>query len=165
MFFIFNNKILNYKIKLYFFTIKEIYKIRFIYNYRKENMNLLKTQLKSITTQKDLKIMEVVFDNETLYMILLELPINLNINDSVTLGIKPLHIAISKNFHVDTSFLNQIKVSVIAIEVGELLTAIEGVVNGVILQSVITTKAYYRLGINIGDTVIMLLPASELFIV
>jgi len=128
-------------------------------------MNLIKANIKSITTKQNLNLVEVVFDGETIFMLSLELPSNLKKNDHITLGIKPMNIAISKDFHVDTSFLNQIKISVISIEIGEILTVVQGVINGIIIESVITTKAFYRIGIDVGDSLIMLLPASELFIV
>ncbi len=127
-------------------------------------MNFIEAKIKNIFTKENLNIMEVGFAGEILYMLSLELP-SLKKDDMVTLCIKPIHVVISRDFHVDTSFLNQLKVSVIAIETGELLTSIHGVINGVILESVITTKAFYRLDIHVGDSVIMLLPEGELFLV
>ena len=128
-------------------------------------MNLFKTNIKHISSKDNLNILEASFCGETLYMLSLELPQTLSKGDSITLGIKPINIAISKDFHVDTSFLNQIKVSVIAIDIGELLTSVQGVVEGVIIESVITTKAYNRIALNVGDSAVMLLPAGELYLV
>ena len=128
-------------------------------------MNKIKAVVKNVTTKENVNMAELLFDRETLYMLSLELPLNFENGSFVTLGIKPVNIAISKDFHVDMSFLNQLKVSVIAIETGEILTSVQGVINGVILESVITTKAFYRMEIGVGDSVIMLLPASELFLV
>jgi molybdopterin-binding protein len=126
-------------------------------------MNRIKAKVKSISTLKNLNIIEFDFYNEPLFMMSLEVD-DIKLNSEMILGIKPTHIAIAKDFSVNLSFLNQIKVSVVNIEVGQLLTSIKGAVNGVILEAVITTKSYHRLSVDIGDGIVMLIPESELYI-
>ncbi len=128
-------------------------------------MNLIKATLKNIAQKDTLRIAEFVFDGERIYMMALELPQKLRIGESVILGIKPTHIAIRKDFDVDSSFDNQLKISIVSIEAGELLVNVKGAVGGVILESVITLKSYLRMNLQVGNTAVILLPASELFIV
>ena len=128
-------------------------------------MNLIKATLKNIAQNGSVRIVEFSFDGERLYMMALELPQRLRIGQSVTLGIKPTHIAVSKDFDVATSFDNQLKVSIVSIDVGELLVNIKAAVGGAILEAVITHKSYLRMNLHVGDSVVLLLPASELSIV
>ncbi len=128
-------------------------------------MNLIKATLKSIVQKESLHIVEFAFDGERLYMMTLELPDSLRIGQSVTIGIKPTHVAIAKDFEIDTSFDNQLKVAVVGIDMGELLVSVKAAVGGVILESIITLKAYLRMNFKVGDSIIMLLPVNELSIV
>ncbi len=128
-------------------------------------MNLIKATLKNIAQKDTLRIVEFSFDGERLYMVALELPQGLQMGKSVTLGIKPTHIAIARDFDVATSFDNQLKVSVVSIDIGELLVNVKAAIGGIILEAVITYKSYLRMNFQVGDSVIMLLPASELSIV
>ena len=128
-------------------------------------MNLIKATLKSIAHNENVHITEFSFDGERLYMMALELPDDLRIGQSVTLGIKPTHIAVAKDFDIATSFDNQLKVSVVGIDVGELLVNVKAAIGGVILEAIITHKSYLRMNFQVGDSIVMLLPASELSIV
>ncbi len=128
-------------------------------------MNLIKATLKNIAHKEDLHILEFSFDGERLYMMALELPQNLQTAQSVLLGIKPTHIALSKDFDVSTSFDNQLKASVVSIEIGELLVNVKAAVGGAILEAVITLKSYMRMNFQVGDFIVLLLPASELSII
>ena len=128
-------------------------------------MNLIKATLKNIAQKESLCIAEFLFDGERLYMMALELPDGLQIGKSVTLGIKPTHIAVARDFDIATSFDNQLKVSVVSIDVGELLVNVKAAIGGVILEAIITHKSYLRMNFQVGDSVVMLLPASELSII
>lgn len=128
-------------------------------------MNLIKATLKNIARKDPVRIVEFSFDGERLYMMALELPDILKTGQSVTLGIKPTHIALARDFDIDSSFDNQLKVSVMSIEVGELLVNVKGAVGGAILEAVITYRTYLRMNFQVGDSIIMLLPASEISII
>ena len=128
-------------------------------------MNLIKVTLKNIAQRESVRIVEFSFDGERLYMMALELPQHLQIGQSVTLGIKPTHIALAKDFNISTSFDNQLKASVVSVDVGELLVNVKAAVGGVILEAVITNKAYLRMNFQVGDTIVMFLPSSELSII
>jgi len=127
-------------------------------------MNSIKVKVKSVISKDSLHIVEFSFHDEPLYMMSLELHSPLYKEDELFLGIKPTHIALAKKFDVDLSFLNQMKVSIVSIEVGELVCVVKGAINGIILESIISSKAYHRMNFQVGDSLIMLLPASELFI-
>ena len=127
-------------------------------------MNLIKATLKNIMQKETLHIVEFSFESERLYMMALELPEGLKIGQSVTLGIKPTHIALAKDFNLATSFDNQLKVSIVSIEAGELLVSVKAAISGLILEAVITSKAYSRMNLQVGDFVVMQLLASEISI-
>ncbi len=128
-------------------------------------MNHIKAKIKSIQTKDSLSIVEFSFSDEPLYMMSLELDSELKKGTEVLFAIKPTHIALAKGFGIDISFLNQLKVSVVSIDIGELVCVVKGAVNGIILESIISLKTFYRMNFQIGDTLVMLLPASELSIV
>lgn len=128
-------------------------------------MNLIKTYLKTIGRIDSLYLLELLFDGEKLYVFTLELPENLSKEQSVTVGIKPTDVAISNDFHIKTSFDNQIKASVIGIEEGELVSLIKCAVGGTIIESIISSKALYRMDIQTGDSVVMLLNGNDIFLV
>jgi molybdopterin-binding protein len=128
-------------------------------------MNTIKARIKSLQTKDSLTIVTCTFYDEPLYMMALQLPQNLQKDSEVILGIKPTHVAVAKDFNIATSFLNQLRVSIVSVEVGELLSIVKGVSNGVIIEAVISTKAYYRLNLHVGDSAVMFLPASELSII
>jgi len=127
-------------------------------------MNRLKVTLKHIFSKDSLHIVEFSFCDEPLYMMSLELNQNIVVGAQVEIGIKPTHVAIMEEFSVRNSFVNQVRVSIVNIEYGELLCSIKGALNGEILEAVITTKACDRLQLGVGESVVMVLPASEIAI-
>ena len=127
-------------------------------------MNLIKATLKNIAQNESVHIVEFSFDGERLYMMALELPEMLRVGQSVTLGIKPTHIALSKDFDIATSFDNQLKVSVASIDIGELLVNVKAAIGGIILEAIITHKSYLRMNFQVGDSIVMMIPASEISI-
>jgi molybdopterin-binding protein len=128
-------------------------------------MNKFKAQIKRISTKDSLNIVEFNFADEHIYMMSLELKEDILNEKNVYLGIKPMNVAIAKKFDVGMSFLNQLKVSIVNIDEGELLCSVKGAIDGTIIESVITKKAFLRMNLQVGDSVVMLLPASEIFIV
>ncbi len=127
-------------------------------------MNHIKAKVKAVSATKQLHIVEFAFADEPLYMMGLELDERLGKESEVILGIKPTHVLLSCSFNIDVSCLNQLRVSVVSIEVGELLCSVKGAVNGVIIEAVTTAKAYYRMNFGVGDSIVMFLPSSELYI-
>ena len=128
-------------------------------------MNRIKATLKNIAHNESVHIVEFSFDGERLYMMALELPERLRIGQSVTLGIKSTHVSLAMDFDIATSFDNQLKASVVGIDIGEMLVNVKAAIGGVILEAVITYKSYLRMNFQVGDSIIMLLPASELSLV
>ena len=124
-------------------------------------MNKLVVKVKKFSAVDDLSFIEFDFKDEPIYFLGFS-RYKVKQNQTITLGIKPINIEVSKNFDINTSYLNQLKVSVLSIEEGNILTSIKGAINGVILEALITTKTYNRLNINIGDSIVMLLPENEI---
>ena len=98
-------------------------------------------------------------------MYTLELPKDLQIHQKVTIGIKPTNVALSSDFQIRSSFDNQLKASVAAIEEGEILTSVKCVIGGVIIEAIISSKACERMELQTGDSVVVLLNGNELFLV
>ncbi len=104
------------------------------------------------------------FMNEPLYIYGVESSLKLQIGERKSVSIKPFHIGLMNEFSVRSSFLNQFKVSVVAKEVGKTFSSVKAAINGVVLEAVVSTKALQRMNFEVGDTIIMLLPASQLYI-
>ena len=125
-------------------------------------MNYFKATLKNIKRNGIVHLVELSFEGEKLQMMALELPDGLRIDEYVTLGIKATHVALAKDFLIHSSFDNQLKASIVSIEVGELLCSVKVALSGVIVESIITLKAFERLNLHVGDPIVLLLPPSEL---
>ena len=127
-------------------------------------MNILKVKVKKILKKENLNLLECSFFGESVFLTTLDLPKTLKKDININIVIKSTNIALSKNFNMQTSFLNQLKSSIVSIEEGDILSVIRCALNGNILESVITTKALQRLSLHVGDSVIMFLPSNELSI-
>ena len=128
-------------------------------------MNYFQATLKNIKKNGIVHLLEFSFDGEKLQMMALELPDGLRIDENVTLGIKATHVAIAKDFLIHSSFDNQLKASVVSIDRGELLCSLKAAVGGVIIEAIVTLKVCERLDLCVGDSVVLLIPASELSLV
>jgi molybdopterin-binding protein len=104
------------------------------------------------------------FQDQTLFMVSLELNENIQVGTKVRLTVKPTHISLAKNFSGDVSFSNQLRSTVISIEKGQLLAAVKLEYFDTVLESIITVHALKNMDLNKGDEVTALIRASELSI-
>ncbi len=128
-------------------------------------MNKLSAVVTGVEGEQNLHILRFDFQGESLSMMGLDLPFGLKIGANVILGAKPSHIAIAKNIHGELSYSNQLKGMIVRIENGKLLSSIVvEIKKDVTLQSFITLSSAQRMDLKVGDEVLLLIKASELFV-
>ena len=127
-------------------------------------MNTLPARVTSIEGEQNLHIISFEAEGYRLKMMGLDLPKGLHVNTKVTLGIKPLHVAIAKNLSGELSYSNQLAATIVGIENGALLTSLILHVKGFEMQSFITCASSKRMNLQVGVAVVLLIKASELFV-
>ena len=127
-------------------------------------MNKLEATVISIESEQNLHIVHFDFQGISLSMMGLDLPFGLQVGSHVVLGAKPSHLAIAKNLSGELSYSNQLDATIVSIENGTLLSSLVLHVKGIPLQSFITCKSSRRMHLCEGDTVKLLIKASELFV-
>lgn len=127
-------------------------------------MNKLNAIVTNIEGEQNLHIISFDFQGTSLSMMGLDLPMGLHVGSHVVLGAKPSHIAIAKNLKGELSYSNQLEATLMGIENGKLLSSLILHVKGVPLQSFITCKSSQRMNLQVGDAVVLLIKASELFV-
>jgi len=113
----------------------------------------------------NLHIVKFDLDGIALTMMSLDLHVDMSIGTKVTLGVKPLHVAIAKNLSGLISYSNQIKSKIVSIDKGILLSSIKLKVKEFGLESVITTDSLDEMDLHVDDEVLILIKANELSIV
>lgn len=127
-------------------------------------MNKLPACISRIEEAQNLHIVHFEGENYSLKMMGLELPKNVHVGSNVILGVKPSHVAIAKNLSGELSYSNQIYATVHRIEEGTLLCNVELHVGSSVMQSLMTMASCKRMRLQVGDEVVLLMKASEVFI-
>lgn len=128
-------------------------------------MNKLPARITQIEQEQNLHIVHFDAQGYGLKMMGLELPGKLHVGSRVILGVKPFHVAIGKNLSGELSYSNQIRARIGGIEKGKLLCNVTLKVGDVlVLQSFITLSSCLRMNLNVEDEVVLLMKASEVFI-
>jgi molybdopterin-binding protein len=128
-------------------------------------MNRIKAKIIDIKANQNLHIVKFDSKGTLLTMMSLELPKEVDIGKTVTIGFKPSHLSLAKNFSGSVSFSNKIDTKIIAIDKGELLTIVRLSANCANMESLITLNSATQMDLNIGDEVTAFIKASELSIV
>lgn len=118
-----------------------------------------------IDNSSNLHIVEFETDEQIVRMMSLELNRDIRVGASVKLLVKPTHIAIAKNFVGELSYANQLSATIHAIEYGELLCSITLACCANKIEAIITLESAKQMHLHIGDSVTVLIKASELSIV
>jgi molybdopterin-binding protein len=126
-------------------------------------MNILEATVSGIENSGSLHIVEFVSDKQNLYMMSLELP-NVQVGLHVRLAIKPMNIAIAKRFSGSFSFSNKLFATITKIDIGELLCSVKVDFSGQELESIITKRVINDMHLKVGDSVVLFIKASDLFI-
>lgn len=126
-------------------------------------MNYLDGVVSDIQNSDSLHIAEFEVEDTHLYMMSLEIP-TIHRGLHVRLAIKPLNIAIAKRFSGSISFSNKLFAIVKEINEGELLCSVRVNFKGHELEAVMSKKALENMHLKVGDTVVLFIKASDVFI-
>lgn len=127
-------------------------------------MNKILAQVKVIETLENLTVISFEANGQQLRLMALGLNFELYIGSEVYLGAKSSNISLAKNFHGELSISNQLQCSVTSIEMGTLLCSVTLRFADMTLRSVITKSSAMRMGLEVNDTIIALIKASDLSI-
>jgi len=125
-------------------------------------MNQITASVTDIQSVDNLNIVTFKANDNSLKMMSLDLSSKLVVNARVSLSFKPTTVAIAKNSSGDLSFSNQLKVKIISLEVGTLLSSLKLGFYEYTLESIITSESVKRMNLNVGDNVIALIKSSDL---
>ena len=120
--------------------------------------------IKKINSIDNLNIVEFDFHGLTLKMMSLDLNADVQVSKKVKLSVKPTNISIAKNLIGEISLSNQIVATIENLENGQLLSSISLKVHNTILESIITVDSSKRMNLQIGESVTILIKASNLSI-
>lgn len=127
-------------------------------------MSQLVATIKKINSIDNLNIVEFDFNGLTLKMMSLDLNADVQIGKKVKLSVKPTNISIAKNLIGEISLSNQIVATIENLENGQLLSSVILKINDTILESIITVDSSKRMNLQIGESVTILIKASNLSI-
>ncbi|MFN8673011.1 MAG: TOBE domain-containing protein [Candidatus Sericytochromatia bacterium] len=128
-------------------------------------MNKLEGIIKNILVQDELSLIEVQVNNDLFTAILINSKEdNLLINQKVSLVFKETEVSLAKNLIGSISIRNRIKVKILSITKGKLLSKILLSYNDTKLISIITTKATNELELKINDEIEALIKTNEITI-
>jgi molybdopterin-binding protein len=127
-------------------------------------MSQMVATVKSIENLEQLNIVEFEFQGQMLKMMSLDLNTNIRVGKKVVLSVKPTNIALAKQLVGEISFSNQMVATIQTLTHGKLLSSIGLTINGIVFESIITLSSAKRMNLHINDEVVMLIKASDLFI-
>ena len=127
-------------------------------------MSQLVATIKKINSIDNLNIVEFDFHGLTLKMMSLDLNADIQVGKKVKLSVKPTNISIAKNLIGEISLSNQIVATIENLENGQLLSSVSLKVHNTILESIITVDSSKRMNLQIGESVTILIKASNLSI-
>ncbi|PKN14646.1 MAG: transporter [Deltaproteobacteria bacterium HGW-Deltaproteobacteria-24] len=127
-------------------------------------MSQMVATVKSIENLEQLNIVEFEFQGQVLKMMSLDLNTNIRVGKKVVLSVKPTNIALAKQLVGEISFSNQMVATIQTLTHGKLLSSIGLTINGIVFESIITLSSAKRMNLHINDEVVMLIKASDLFI-
>ncbi len=120
--------------------------------------------IKKINSIDNLNIVEFDFHGLTLKMMSLDLNADVQVGKKVKLSVKPTNISIAKNLIGEISLSNQIVATIENLENGQLLSSVSLKVHNTLLESIITVDSSKRMNLQIGESVTILIKASNLSI-
>jgi molybdopterin-binding protein len=127
-------------------------------------MNQIKAIVIEIQSVENLNIVTFNAQDNILKMMSLDLDETIIVNAKVNLSFKATAVAIAKNIASELSFSNQLKVTIKAIEKGELLSSVKLIFKGYTFESIITTASVKRMDLRVEESVIALIKSSDLSI-
>ena len=127
-------------------------------------MNLITATIRDIKKHQNISALRFDALGFELGMVALEIDETLQIGAVVNLKAKATNIALAKEINRQLSISNQLKGRVVEINHGEILCSVKLKVQETTLESIITEHSAIAMNINIGDTIVALIKASDISI-
>ncbi|QSZ42023.1 transporter [Sulfurimonas aquatica] len=127
-------------------------------------MNQLIARVSEILHCDTLHIVKFSYNSQTLTMMSLELNAKVKVGTKVKLALKPFNIALAKELSGDLSFSNQLNATIKQCENGVLLCSVMLDFFGSTLEAITTLSASKSMNLQVGDTLKVLIHASDLSI-
>lgn len=126
-------------------------------------MNEIVAKVVQIRNKENLHVVKFETQNQCLTMLSLELA-DIKIGLHVRLSIKPISIAIAKDFSGSISFSNKLSATIKEINKGELMCSIKLTFEENELEAVMTIDGIENMDLRVGDTVTLFIKASEIYL-
>jgi len=127
-------------------------------------MNQLKATITQMKSIDNLNLLTLSCGEQSIKILTLELNPNLKVGSNVKLSVKSTDIAIAKNCNGMLSYTNQLKAKITHINRGKLLSSIRLDIEGFGLESVIILESYLKMGLQVGEEVMVLLNSNSVSI-
>jgi len=127
-------------------------------------LNTIKATITDINSVDNLNIVSFISGALSLKMMSLDLNSSIKIGKDVILYAKPTAVAIGKNLSGMLSYSNKLNAVIETIDNGELLSSISLRVEDELLESIITVASSKIMDLKIADEVVVLIKASDLYI-
>ncbi len=128
-------------------------------------MNSFVAKVKHIQNRDNLNIVNFTFGDSTLSMMSLGLTSKLQVGSVVNLTVKATHITIAKEFSGLISDANILQAKIVAVDNGELLSSVKLLLQGIEIESIITSEVSQKMNLQKDDNVTIFISPSELSIV
>jgi len=127
-------------------------------------LNIIKATITDISSVDNLNIVSFKSGGLSLKMMSLDLNSSIKIGKDVVLYVKPTAVAIGKNLSGMLSYSNRLNAVIETIDNGKLLSSISLRVEDELLESIITVASSKVMDLKIADEVVVLIKASDLYI-
>jgi len=127
-------------------------------------VNQLKATITQIESCDNLNLVTLSCGEQSIKILTLELNPKLKVGSSVKLSVKSTDIAIAKNCNGMLSYTNQLKAKITQLNNGKLLSSIRVDIEGFGLESVIMLESCLKMGLKVGDEVVVLLNSNSVSI-
>jgi len=127
-------------------------------------LNTIKATITDIDSVDNLNIVSFQSGRLSLKMMSLDLSSSIKIGKDVVLYAKPTAVAIAKDFSGMLSYSNRLNAVIKTIDNGKLLSSIGLMVEDELLESIITVASSKVMDLKIADEVVVLIKASDLYI-
>ena len=131
-------------------------------------MNRLQGVITKITSHEGISLVNLKVLDTTFGTVLLDTAQScdyLRIDKHITVAFKETEVAIGLQNLGDLSMANQLKCTIISLQIGKVLTKIELTCKGETLTSIITSNSAKRLNLKVSDNVIALIKANEISLI
>jgi molybdate transport system regulatory protein len=127
-------------------------------------MNKILAKVTAIESLDNLSVVSFESYQHEMRLMALGLNFPLSLGSEVLLGVKSSNISLAKDFQGDISISNQLQCTITAIEIGALLCSVALRFANATLHSVITKASATKMQLQVNDTIIALIKASDLSI-